>query len=110
MTAALSGVLSSVDSMSLTRESAVFQSLASAVERELVLRGVDVDAQTVDVALNERIAQAATTYALGEQEAMEKMSHLAVIGYLADELTRGALSVDDTTVRGVPLKSHFDES
>jgi hypothetical protein len=110
MTAALPGVLSSVDSVSLTRESAVFQSIASAIERELVLRGVDVDAQAVDVALNERIAQAATTYALGEQEAMEKMSHLAVVGYLADELTRGALSVDDTTVRGVPLESHFDES
>jgi hypothetical protein len=110
MTAALPGVLSSVDSMSPSRESAVFQSLASAIDRELVLRGVDVDAQTVDVALNERIAQAATTYALAEQEAMEKMSHLAVIGYLADELARDALSVDDTTVRGVPLESHFGES
>jgi AmiR/NasT family two-component response regulator len=65
-------------------ETGLFQSLASAIERELVLRGVDVDAQTVDVALNDRIAQAATTYALGEHEAMEKMSHLAVIGYLAD--------------------------
>lgn len=110
MTAALPGALSNVDSMSLTRQSAVFQSLASAIESELVLRGVDLDAHTVDVALNERIAEAATTYALSEQEAMEKMSHLAVIGYLADELTRGALSVDDTTVRGVPLESHHDES